>query len=79
MIVCLYVNDLAYTGNDNVLLNHFKQLMMAEFHMSNLSLMHYLLSTLVEFYLTKEIYLGYFKEIWSNKLCHHTSRDGAED
>ncbi|GKU94475.1 hypothetical protein SLEP1_g7971 [Rubroshorea leprosula] len=43
LIVCLYVDDLIYTGNDMVMFDKFKKSMMAEFEMSDLGLMHYYL------------------------------------
>lgn len=49
-IVCLYVNDLFYNGNDHVLLKNFKKLMMSEFKMMDLSLMRYFLGIEVKHY-----------------------------
>ncbi|CAL9024545.1 unnamed protein product, partial [Prunus brigantina] len=43
LIVCLYVDDLIYTGNDVAMFNDFKKSMMHEFDMSDLGLMHYFL------------------------------------
>lgn len=43
LIVCLYVDDLIYTGNDAHMFNDFKSSMMKEFDMSDLGLMHYFL------------------------------------
>ncbi|CAL8991481.1 unnamed protein product [Prunus brigantina] len=43
LIVCLYVYDLIYTGNDVAMFNDFKKSMMHEFGMSDLGLMHYFL------------------------------------
>ena len=43
LIVCLYVDDLIYTGNDKAMIDAFKQSMMNEFDMSDLGLMHYFL------------------------------------
>ncbi|KAJ7980732.1 Retrovirus-related Pol polyprotein from transposon TNT 1-94 [Quillaja saponaria] len=36
LIVCLYVDDLIFTGNDNVMFEEFKKSMMVEFEMSDL-------------------------------------------
>ncbi|PRQ55909.1 putative RNA-directed DNA polymerase [Rosa chinensis] len=44
LIVCLYVDDLIYTGNDEDLFKSFKHSMMAEFEMTDLGLLHYFLS-----------------------------------
>lgn len=41
--MCLYVDDLIYTGNDMSMIEKFKQSMMSEFDMSNLGIMHYFL------------------------------------
>lgn len=43
LIVCLYVDDLIYTGNDRSMFDRFKESMMKEFDMSDLGLMHYFL------------------------------------
>ncbi|BBH03176.1 ADP glucose pyrophosphorylase large subunit 1 [Prunus dulcis] len=43
LIVCLYVDDLIYTGNDVAMFNDFKKSMMPEFDMSDLGLIHYFL------------------------------------
>ncbi|KAA3479438.1 retrovirus-related Pol polyprotein from transposon TNT 1-94 [Gossypium australe] len=43
LIVCLYVDDLIYTGDNMEIIEQFKNSMMSEFDMSNLGLMHYFL------------------------------------
>lgn len=43
LIVCLYVDDLIYTSNDNTMLVDFKKSMMKEFDMTDLGLMHFFL------------------------------------
>ena len=43
LIVCLYVDDLIFTGNDSAMFEKFKKSMMAEFDMSDLGKMHYFL------------------------------------
>ncbi|TXG67231.1 hypothetical protein EZV62_008506 [Acer yangbiense] len=43
LIVCLYVDDLIYTGSDKDMFDVFKKSMMTEFDMSDLGLMHYYL------------------------------------
>ncbi|XP_059670848.1 secreted RxLR effector protein 161-like [Cornus florida] len=43
IMVCLYVDDLIYTGNDSTMFADFKQSMMTEFDMTDLGLMHYFL------------------------------------
>uniref|UniRef100_A0A5B7B1Y6 Reverse transcriptase Ty1/copia-type domain-containing protein n=1 Tax=Davidia involucrata TaxID=16924 RepID=A0A5B7B1Y6_DAVIN len=43
LIVCLYVDDLIYTGNNTAMFGSFKKSMMAEFEMSDLGMMHYFL------------------------------------
>ncbi|BBG98549.1 ADP glucose pyrophosphorylase large subunit 1 [Prunus dulcis] len=48
LIVCLYVDDLIYTGNDMTMFDVFKKSMMAEFEMSDLGLMYYFLGIEVE-------------------------------
>ena len=41
--VCLYVDDLIYTGNDRAMFENFKKSMMSEFEMSDLGMLHYFL------------------------------------
>ncbi|KZV47100.1 retrovirus-related Pol polyprotein from transposon TNT 1-94, partial [Dorcoceras hygrometricum] len=43
LIVCLYVDDLSFTGNDVSMFEDFKESMMVEFDMSDLGKMHYFL------------------------------------
>ncbi|RVW19222.1 uncharacterized mitochondrial protein AtMg00810-like [Vitis vinifera] len=43
LIVCLYVDDLIFTGNDSVMFERFKKSMMVEFEMFDLGMMHYFL------------------------------------
>ncbi|KAL5787161.1 hypothetical protein ACOSP7_004110 [Xanthoceras sorbifolium] len=40
LIVCLYMDDLIYTGNDSIMVEKFKENMMLEFDMSDLGKMH---------------------------------------
>lgn len=43
LIVCLYVDDLIFFGNDLGMFDEFKKSMQIEFEMSDLGLMHYFL------------------------------------
>lgn len=43
LFVCLYVDDLIYTGSDGVMFENFKRSMMLEFDMSDLGRLHYFL------------------------------------
>ena len=43
LIVCLYVDDLIYTGNNTAMFESFKKSMMVEFEMSDLGMLHYFL------------------------------------
>lgn len=43
LVVCLYVDDLIFTGNDEAMMKEFKKSMMIEFEMSDLGMMHYFL------------------------------------
>jgi hypothetical protein len=43
LIICLYVDDLIFTGNDEVMFDQFKKSMMAEFDMTDLGKMRYFL------------------------------------
>ncbi|XP_060668115.1 uncharacterized mitochondrial protein AtMg00810-like [Ziziphus jujuba] len=44
LIVCLYVDDLIYTGNDSAMFDKFKKSIMVEFDMTDLGYMHYFLN-----------------------------------
>ncbi|GKV17565.1 hypothetical protein SLEP1_g28051 [Rubroshorea leprosula] len=48
LIVCLYVDDLIYTGNDKAMFDKFKKSMMAKFDMSDLGLMKYYIGIKVD-------------------------------
>lgn len=41
--MCVYVNDLIYTGNDELMFQEFKTMMMNEFAMTDLGKMRYFL------------------------------------
>lgn len=43
LIVCIYVDDIVYTGSSDFLINEFKNSMMSEFDMSDLGLLHFFL------------------------------------
>jgi len=43
LIVCLYVDDLIYTGNNTAMFESFKKSKMAEFEMTDLGMIHYFL------------------------------------
>ncbi|GKV09408.1 hypothetical protein SLEP1_g20916 [Rubroshorea leprosula] len=43
LIICVYVDDIIYTGSSNILIEEFKKNMSAEFDMSDLGLLHYFL------------------------------------
>ncbi|PKA46730.1 Retrovirus-related Pol polyprotein from transposon TNT 1-94 [Apostasia shenzhenica] len=43
LIVCVYVDDIIYTGSSQVLMKEFKYKMMQEFEMTNLGSLHYFL------------------------------------
>ena len=43
LIVCLYVDDLIYTGNNTTMFGSFKKSMTTKFEMFDLGMMHYFL------------------------------------
>lgn len=43
LLVCLYIDDLIYTGSDNAMFEKFKKSMMVAFDMFDLGMMHYFL------------------------------------
>ena len=48
LIVCLYVDDLIYTGNNPKMVKNFKSAMMKEYEMTDLGLMKYFLGIQVQ-------------------------------
>jgi len=62
VIVCLYVDDLIYTGSDPVFLEKFKLSMMTKFDMYDLGLMHYFLGIEVK-QSTSEIFISQKKYV----------------
>ncbi|XP_049360646.1 secreted RxLR effector protein 161-like [Solanum verrucosum] len=52
IIVCIYVDDIIYTGSSSSLLEEFKSQMMNEFETSNMGLLHYFLG--LQFHQTEE-------------------------
>lgn len=62
LVVCLYVDDLIYTGTNPIMVQEFKKAMMAEFEMTDLGLMKYFLGIQVrqskgEIFISQEKYL----------------------
>ena len=43
LIICLYVDDLIFTGNNSEMISEFKKEMAAEFKMTDIGLMSYYL------------------------------------
>lgn len=60
LIICLYVDDLIFTGNDSDMLENFKDSMMVEFDKSDLGKMQYFLGIEVV-QSTDEIFICRFK------------------
>ena len=52
IVVCLYVDDLLFRGNDVKIIQKFKQDMMQAYEMSDLGFLHYILG--IEVYHVKE-------------------------
>lgn len=50
MFVCLYVDDILFTGDDSTMIQDFKQSMVKEFEMTDLGLMVYFLGLKVKQY-----------------------------
>ncbi|KAG8640637.1 hypothetical protein MANES_13G070650v8 [Manihot esculenta] len=78
LIVCLYVDDLIFTGNDSGMFEKFKKSMMAEFEMSDLEKMHYFLGLEVvqskmEFFVCQKKYVGEILDKFQMKDCNPAS------
>ncbi|CAL8156616.1 unnamed protein product [Prunus armeniaca] len=75
LIVCLYVDDLIYTGNDVAMFNDLKKSMMHEFDMSDLGLMHYFLGIEVvqssaEIFISQKKYVQEILDRFEMKDCN---------
>lgn len=72
LIVCLYVDDLIFTGNDETVFVKFKKSMMQEFYMTDLGKMRYFLGIEVVqesegfFYMPKEVYGRDLRKVWND-------------
>lgn len=78
LIVCLYVNDLIYTGNDSAMFEILKKSMMVEFDMSNLGMMHYFLGIEVlqsgaEIFISQKKYIREILDRFQMKNCNFVS------
>lgn len=48
LIVCLYVDDMIFTGNNSKMFDEFKRVMAQEFEMTDIGLMSYFLGIKVK-------------------------------
>ena len=77
-IVCLYVDDLIYTGSNTAMFESFKKSMMAEFEMSDLGMMHYFLGIEVlqsstGILISQKKYVGEILDRFQMKDCNPVS------
>ena len=75
LIVCLYVDDLIYTGSNTAMFESFKKSMMAEFEMSDLGMMHYflgieVLQSSVGILISQKKYVGEILDKFQMKDCN---------
>ncbi|XP_058004738.1 retrovirus-related Pol polyprotein from transposon RE1 isoform X1 [Hevea brasiliensis] len=75
LIVCLYMDDLIYTGNSVALIHDFKRIMVAEFEMTDLGLMSYFLGLEVkqcdaEIFISQEKYVNDLLKKFMMKDCN---------
>ncbi|KAL0300270.1 UNVERIFIED_CONTAM: Retrovirus-related Pol polyprotein from transposon RE1 [Sesamum angustifolium] len=74
LIVSLYVDDLIYTGNNEKMIQDFKEDMMKTFEMSDLGLMHFFLGIEINqekegnIYMSKEVHGDSTQEVQNGKL-----------
>lgn len=78
LIVCLYVDDLIFTGNCDIMFADFKKSVMNEFEMSDLGLMHYFLGIEViqsdaGVFLSQKKYVADILDRFQMKDCNPTS------
>lgn len=78
LIVCLYVDDLIFTGNDNGMFDDFKNSMMNEFEMSDLGKMHYFLGLEVVqsddgFFVSQKKYVQDILDRFEMKNCNSSN------
>lgn len=84
-IMCLYVDDLIFTGNDRSMFDEFKKFMMVEFDMFDLRIMHYFLGIEVKqsvagIFFSQKKCVRNFRKISNEELqfCEHTNRVWSE-
>ncbi|KAL0398210.1 UNVERIFIED_CONTAM: Retrovirus-related Pol polyprotein from transposon RE1 [Sesamum radiatum] len=78
LIVCLYVDDLIFTGNCDAMFQEFKKCMMDEFEMSDLGTMHYFLgievvNTSDGIFISQKKYIGEILDRFLMKDCNAVS------
>ncbi|KAK2968675.1 hypothetical protein RJ640_001578 [Escallonia rubra] len=78
LIVCLYVDDLIFTGNDSTMFDKFKRSMMVEFDMSDLGMMHYFLGIEVKqsaagIFISQKKYVQEILDRFQMKNCNSVS------
>ena len=75
LIVCLYVDDLIFTGNDELLFKQFKMSMMIEFDMTNLRKIRYFLGIKVvqttnDIFISQQKYAQKVLEMFNMDQCN---------
>lgn len=75
LIVCLYVDDLIYTGSNTAMFESFKKSMMVEFEMSDLGMMHYylgieVLQSSTGIFISQKKYMGEILDKFQMKDCN---------
>ncbi|KAL5724118.1 hypothetical protein ACHQM5_007419 [Ranunculus cassubicifolius] len=75
LIVCLYVDDLIYTGNDATMIEDFRRSMMSEFEMTDLGKLHYFLGIEVQqssagIFLSQRKYVGEILKRFRMENCN---------
>ncbi|KAL0345417.1 UNVERIFIED_CONTAM: Retrovirus-related Pol polyprotein from transposon TNT 1-94 [Sesamum radiatum] len=75
LLICLYVDDLIYTGNSVALINNFKKIMVSEFEMTDLGEMSYFLGLEVRqsedgIFISQHKYVKDLLEKYNMKECN---------
>lgn len=78
LIVCLYIDDFIFIGNDSVMFERFKKSMMVEFEISDLGMMHYFLGievvqSVTRIFISQKKYVREILDRFQMKDCNHVS------
>ena len=72
LVVCLYIDDIIYTGSSASLIKEFREKMMLEFEMSDLGALHYFLGLKIKqtryLCFTRKVCFGFAKKVQNDRM-----------